>query len=482
MTRKIRYVLIAAAFVQPVYALTLFEAVHEALSNNPQIKIASEELRLSMLEEPALLALTDPTVGVRTSVAEDRGPRSAPAIQGPYTKTENLDFFVNQSWLIGTDAKLFFNTERRDSPAQFRPMNPTVDSQLGLEIRQPLLRYFWGRPDKAKRQQLRAGVRSYEEKFKRAQEMVAAQTAFSYVNAWFSNEMIAVQHKAVQDAERLLKKYTEKRSYGLVEKSDVLQAKASLRVQQTELRASLAARVQADNSLQAQLFREKTEEHPRDFELPLLPDVAFPTLEEAMDQAFQHRSDLKAAWEMKTQAEWTVRVHKLETLPELSAFGSYASAGLGPDRRRSWRGAESFDDEVWLGGLEFQVALSRKREKIKREEARRRLDIAAFNYRSVEEQVRQEVGDALERLKLHADRKKSYEELLAIQEERLKAEEENFNRGRSSTDLLIRFQDDIRQTKSQWLKASADELSGWAELAYVTGTLLETLAQLESQQ
>src|SRR5687767_9494448 len=90
--------------------LHLSEAVREAIQKSPEVGQASQELRIASYEEPALLALTDPKINLRGEVEEDRAPRSAPAIQGSFTKTRRVDANLTQNWLIGTEASIFFNS------------------------------------------------------------------------------------------------------------------------------------------------------------------------------------------------------------------------------------------------------------------------------------------------------------------------------------------------------------------------------------
>ncbi len=471
--------LFAAAFaaISSLYSETLSfsGALSAALTKNPDVHIAAENLRLASLDEPALLAETDPVFGAEAAVLDDQAPRSAPAIQGAFSKQKRLDLYIRQSWLTGTEAEIFFDSLRTDSPAAFRPINPTVDAALGLSLRQPLLRYFWGRPDKANRRQARAGVEAARWRLKRAQENVAARTAIAYVNAWVADENIRIRARGVDDAKRLLTNYSEKQRYGLVTRSDFLQADASLRVQETELRTERSDFIQAQNALRADVFLGSTTVTVSDPTATGQWPAAIPEFEAAYAEALRRRPDYQAALQEKERAQWALRLERLNTLPELSAFGTYSSRGLSTERRAAWHDAGTFDDPVWEGGLALEVSIFRRRENVRREESLRRLKMAEWDAARLEETVRKDVSDAIERLANARERREAYKALVEVQRDRYKAEDENFRRGKSSTDLLIRFEDDVRQAERFYVRARADELIGWAQLAYATGTLLESI-------
>ncbi|MBI2362588.1 MAG: TolC family protein, partial [Elusimicrobia bacterium] len=52
-------------------------------------------------------------------------------------------------------------------------------------------------------------------------------------------------------------------------------------------------------------------------------------------------------------------------------------------------------------------------------------------------------------------------------------EEENYRKGRSSTDLVIRFQQDVRRAETELARAQADEALARVELSRASGTLLD---------
>ncbi|MBI2070751.1 MAG: TolC family protein [Elusimicrobia bacterium] len=461
-------------------SLTLGTAAREALQKSPEIRAAAAQWQKSALEEPGLLALTDPVFGARYSQTDDRSARSAPAFQGAFSKSKDWEASLTQDLLIGTESRLFFRTQELQNPSLFRPIDPTHTSSLGVEIRQPLLRYFWGRPDKAKRRQARAGVKAAANALKQTREKEAAQAMLAYVEVFTAQEQISIREAALADARKLLDNYKEKRRYGLVESSDLLQAEVSVRAQETELRLAQSQLKQAEETLRRALYR-RGEEPFEKLRLPEIPQRTPPAMEEAWATAEANRGDYLSAQHLVERAESFVRVEHLSTLPDLSVFGSYAWGGLDSRFSPSWSQVNKGDFPIYTTGVQLKIPLFWKKERIRRAETALNLESARAERDRTAADIRREIGDALENLRLSRDRASAYEELLTLEKEKFQAAQEDFNRGRANTDLLIRFQNDIRRTESLVINAKAQALAGWARLGFATGNLIEGFADLTGE-
>ncbi|MDP3542308.1 MAG: hypothetical protein Q8T11_07575, partial [Elusimicrobiota bacterium] len=158
------FVLLLAASAS-AETLTLPEAMRVAVERSPEAAAARARRDAAALEEPLLLSNLDPKVLGSYSQQDDRAPRSAPAFQGSRERLERWETGLSQTTLLGTEAKLVWRGERLVNPTPFRVLDPSVDSRLSLELKQRLLRYFWGRPDVARRSRARAGAQAAEADF-----------------------------------------------------------------------------------------------------------------------------------------------------------------------------------------------------------------------------------------------------------------------------------------------------------------------------
>ncbi|MBI2363374.1 MAG: TolC family protein, partial [Elusimicrobia bacterium] len=177
-------------------------------------------------------------------------------------------------------------------------------------------RYFWGRPDKARRGRARSGVVQARELRRRAETETAAGALRALVELDFAARQVGVKEAAVADAERLLAKQRDKRGYGLVEASDLLQAEASLEGRRTELALARSALERARSAFVH--AAHGSDPAPAAGELAGIPDGAAAGL--------ARRPDLAAARAAREAAEWAERAEFLDTLPDVQLSGSYAAA------------------------------------------------------------------------------------------------------------------------------------------------------------
>lgn len=453
-----------------VSTLTLRAAVELSLSRSPEVVSASRRASEAGLEEPLLVSNIDPRLEGGWSATDDQSPRAAPAFEGSRARLIKWESGLAAKTLLGSQAKINFHNEKLQNPTPFRVMDPTVSSRLSLELSQPLLRYFWGRPDVARRKRARAGTAAAAAELRHVRESVAAAAARAWLELSFARRHVAIKEAGVADARRLLDKYQDKRRYGLVEASDLLQAQASLEAQEIELALAQSDSERARTALQASL-------QLMDADIPSLGDSE-PLPEPSGEPDLSRRGDVAAAMAQRELFDWASRIETLDTLPELTVHASYGMAGLGTRYDSSWRDMKTWDHTVRTAGFNVVIPLIFRKERLTRRAARFRAEAAKAEEQRALTLARKEWRDAAELLRLSRRRAELHRSLAALERRKFAAEEENFRRGRSSTDLLLRFQQDIRRAESALLRAETDEAAARLEAARSSGRLLETLGVL----
>jgi outer membrane protein TolC len=148
---------------------------------------------------------------------------------------------------------------------------------------------------------------------------LAAAVARSYLVVNFNQERINVSKSALDDANRLLATYKEKKRYGLIEDSDLKQAEVTVELHETDL--SLAKSDFERMKLELFEYLQRNNQIPSETSFATtLSTSAISTpqdLTEALRLGFNNRNDLKSLkWEMES-AEWAYRSERLDTLPDL---------------------------------------------------------------------------------------------------------------------------------------------------------------------
>ncbi|MBI4386229.1 MAG: TolC family protein [Elusimicrobia bacterium] len=453
-------------------ALTLAGAVREALDRSAEVEASARELDLASLEEPLILSNLDPQFLSSYAITDDRAPRALPAFQGPYSDSQRWDAGFMQNTLLGTEARLRFANEKLRNPALFRAFDPSVDSRLSIEINQPLLRYFWGRPDVARRRRAGSSVQQARARLRLARESTVIKACAAYLEYYFATELVSIKEGGARDAKALVAKYEDKKRYGLVEESDLLQARSSLEIQQTELLLARSQLERGANALWAVLLRDGSP--PADLRTQFPEELPEPG-QVAESEALARRADVEAARARREALEWNLRVERLDTLPDLRLSLSYSAVGLGSVYDAAWRDMGTFNHPVRTAGLAVAVPLTFRKERLVRRQAALQLERARADERETAAQAAQDIRNAKETLQLARRRTTSAKRLVELERRKFEAEEANFRRGRSSTDLLLRFQQDIRRAQTELLRAQTDEALARLDLARAQGDRMEAV-------
>jgi len=462
------YILLVAASVSAA-PLTLQDAVRRAVERSPEAASARARRDAAALDEPLLLSNLDPKILGSYSFQDDRSPRTAPAFQGNRARTERWETGLSQVTLLGTEAKFVWRGERLVNPSVFRPLDPTVDSRLALELKQKLLRYFWGRPDVARRSRARAGLAAAEADFALARSAAAAAAASAVVELRAALLVRTIREEAIVDAKIFLKRTEEKSRYGTAEASDRLQASAALESAETELLLAESTVKRARHALASAL----REEGPLDsLEISTAAPAGLPpesALPEGEAEALAGRPDLEAPRRRRDALKWASRISRLDTLPDLSLDASYALAGLDSNYGGAWRDMRGGRHPVAAVGLSVVVPLTFRQERLVRRQAELALAAAEAELAGAENGARRAWRDARETLVLSRARRAAAQRLADIEAGKLKAGESDFRSGRATTDLLVRFQQDLRRAKAELVRAEADEAQALIELARQAG-------------
>ena len=460
--------LAAAAAAEP---LALSDAMRRAIERSPEAAAAKARRDASALEEPLILSNLDPKLNAAYSFQDDRAPRSQPVFQGTRSRAERWEGGLSQTTLLGTEAKLVWRGERLVNPSAFRPLDPTVDSRLALELRQRLLRYFWGRPDVARRSRVRAGLSAAEADLSAARSGAAAAAASAVLELRAAQQLLAIREEAVVDARLLLKRTEEKGRYGTAEASDKFSAEASLEVAETELLLARSALERSRHALAAALREEGPAEAltVSTEAVTGLPDEQ--SLPRGEADFLARRPDVEAARRRRDAAKWAARVTRLDTLPDLSLDASYSFAGLDSTYRAAWRDMSGWRHPVAAVGASVSVPLTFRQERLTRRQADLAASAAEAELAGAENNARRAWRDSTETHKLAGRRLAAARRLAAIERAKLTAGESDFRSGRATTDLLVRFQQDLRRAKAELVRAEADEALALVELARQAGTL-----------
>jgi outer membrane protein TolC len=183
------------------------------------------------------------------------------------------------------------------------------------------------------------------------------------------------------------------------------------------------------------------------------------------------RPEIEAARRRRDALAHSARIAKLDTLPDISLDASYAFAGLDRSYRAAFSDMSGWRHPVASVGVSVVLPLGFWQERLLRKQARLRLDESEAELVRVETEARRAWRDGRESLSLSRARLAAAKRLAEIEKSKLGAAESDFRRGRATTDLLVRFQQDLRRALAELARAEADEALALVELARQAGRL-----------
>jgi outer membrane protein TolC len=181
-------------------------------------------------------------------------------------------------------------------------------------------------------------------------EMVVLAVCGAYLQVISTRERVKSAHAQLDTATALFQQTQQKRSVGLVPQIDVDRSEVEELTQQQRV-ISLENEVAKQKIILARMTGlPPSDEYDISDDVPFLaaPDLS---LNDALKQAFERRTDMKAAEAQIHAAEHTLAAARDERLPSLTVNGNYGEIGTNPSQvHTTYFGAATLNVPIWLGG------------------------------------------------------------------------------------------------------------------------------------
>ncbi len=407
---------------------------------------------------------TSPTFFMQYNDLTDKKLPVNPLAGGTLTLNDAFTTGVQEQFGFGLNAKLSYNLVNNQTnglPASFFQNGQLIYTNVitELDLSQSLWRNFLGKETKATADIAQASALTtfYAEKFKIKQ--LIAQAESTYYRLAVAREAVKLANDVLDRAKKILDWTSKRVTVHLMDKADVLQAKAAYQARQLDLKnqkdEERAARL-AFNSLRNSVS-ETVEDDLAEISENQILNLAPPKRMETPD-------DVKAAQqnERVTVASNELSIQKAK--PDLSVFGTIAMNGLSSSFAPADSQAFSLDHPTYMIGLKLTMPLffweseQARRGRLKQQFAaesstrQKRLE-SDQNW----EDLNQHLAEAKERLSLAS-------ELVTAQKEKLDYEKYRISIGRTTTYQVLLFEQDYAEALLGRLKIENEILNVHAQL------------------
>jgi len=478
--------------------LTLKNALARGIERNLDLQV--EAINIPIHRDQVVIddSAFDSTVEGSMYTQEERTPTASSLAQGGLniTRTIGGSTAIRKKFTFGLESSLSLETSRSENNSRNDTLRPQYRDILLLNLTQPLLRDFGTKINTVNRtisqNQVEQAVHGYLDKAQRIGEEIETV----YFDLAEAASILQSRIQSQDFARELLQGNREKLNAGVVPISEVQQAETALASRNEQV---ISAQQQLE--IVTQRLKDLLEIRSGD---PLYAvffvtqemtatEQTHPNLENALETAYQKRPDLKqqdlaiAAWKLRLE------YYRNQKLPRIDLVGTFGVNGLSGQERPSVDiGSTSTQPNRYVGdyfdafpnmieaqGMEWYIGvkvsypLGNRAALARLHQADREKIQAILKRKRLEGAVETEVKNALAVVERSWERvqvARQFEELAAVT---LEQETARLQEGLTDTFHILKYQDDVVESRIRKTTAMADYHQGLAHLHRAMGTNLE---------
>lgn len=433
--------------------LSLDAFLGEVRKNNQGIQASLSASTGAMERSGEGSLLFAPTLVGSAQLASDKKEPTT-TLMGTGTNANSYSIGVQQQTPFGLVAKFSYGVSYMDimgsqaiNPAQFNEAKPT------LELSQSLLRNGFGREMRASRDALTSAAlaQSYAESFKA--KVALAEAESTYWRLALARETVKVLQETLSRAQKMRDWSKNRVDLNLADKSDLLQSEAALQLRKLEYQSAVDEEQSAARAFNTSrgVASDEVPEKLEAIDMSLIGQLNAPKRSDV-------REDVKAALEQQRAAAASAMIGQEKNLPSLDLFGSIALNGKSTQLDTAVTNSLTGQHPTMAVGLKLSAPLDFATVSKNREGYRKEADATELvTRRKMFEQERDwqdlnaKLTDAQSRLEVSWRIEK-------IQKDKLTAERDRLERGRTTTFQVLLFEQDYLTSQLNRIRSTADIL------------------------
>ncbi len=455
--------------VSRIFFLTVDEAACLALETNPDVRIAAIEARISRTAKDRTQSLFDSILEGGFTYEKDRRQQVSSFI-GNHSLTRTARVGLTKRLPTGTTVGLDVKEDRTWSDSGFVTLNPAHEAVIALRLEQTLGRNLFGRMDRAAVARTLKDIEAADAgALRRIEEALAGvRKAF-----WAAREAVdreAVSAAMLQRARQLLAFDEDRARYGLVEPPELLAARAHVLRRENDLALARNARAAALDHLR--LLLNLDDERIR--VVPVRSGAGPETFAEGPSQvlarALTHRADYRAARASLAARRIAVRMNRDGLGPRIDLAATLQRNGVMDAAAEAFDEVLSSDHTDVFAGLTVRFPLENRRARSDLDAARLEKARAVIALKYLERRIVVEVTERLRSCRVFAEAWTKARAVLDLEEKKLAEERKRLRQGRSDTDTVIRFQEDVLRARLEVIAAARRYREAVVDLRLAEGT------------
>ena len=424
-----------------------------ASQNNLDIKLAQLDARIKGTELSYKEAVFDTILSGEIGYTDDQR-KSASSLSGTKSITNNYDIGVGKKLKSGTDVDIDFTNKREWTDSTFVSTNPYHESQIEITLTQPIAKNFFGLIDRGNIKIVKQEIKNAEldSYIKVEDAIILAEKA--YWDLVLAQEEFKIKKEMLKKAITLFNQHRSKLKMGLVETGDVLAVEANMHIRESEI-------LIASNNLESaqELLRIRLN-LKNDIKLLPMDPLTITDLDtdfvSSLKTAFDYRRDYLSGKNDVEKQNIELKMKSNGRFPEIDLKATFAANGIDSRHSRALEDIYEDSNPKYYVGIEFKYPIENNEANSLYEKATLKKTKAIVNLQKIEREIISDIDENFRNMSVNKINITKMVRVENLQRGKLFQEEKRFKYGRSDSDTLIRYQEDLLNAKLMTQRAHLD--------------------------
>jgi len=448
-----------------------------AINNNLDVKLARIDSKIKGTELSYKEAVFDALLRAEINYTRDE-TKSASSLAGSKTLTNNYNIGIDKKLRSGTDVSVDFTNKREWSDSSYVSENPHHDSQIEVTVTQPIAKNFFGLIDRGNIKIIKREIKNTElDSYIKIEDAIILAEE-SYWKLVLAQEDFKIKKAMLKKAIQLFNQYRRKLKIGLVETGEALATEANMHLRKSEL---LLASNEVSSSEELLRVRLNLKNETRLFPTDSLEGAGIDTdFIESLNIAFRNRRDYTSKKNAIEAKNINLKMKSNSKFPEIDLTATFASNGISSTYHGAIEDIFTDSNPEYSLGIEFSFPLENNEAESEYEKALLEKKKAIINLQKTERNIISNIDEKFRKLRINKSNLKKMEHIEDLQKGKLLQEEKRFKYGRSNSDTLIRYQEDLLKAQLMTQKAHFDYRVSILDLMDAEDTFLKHTGLEES--
>lgn len=474
--KKIFQALFLLVFVStPAFAsprpITPGEVAAIALKNNYDIRTARFDKEIFALNLDFAKIQYDGRFTFDTGYTIDQTEQTISQFFGSDVRTFTFGLGYSKLFPTGTGFSVSFDNIRQSTDSTFVTINPYYDTALEFGISQPLLKNFGGMQNRYTVRMARTDVDILNLSVQQRIEASLYEALIIYWDMYLAHTSMEISRKALEKSRRLVSNARNKLKRGLFEKGDVYAFEALNSQRESSYLKAKQAYEDLVNVLKYKLALSDKNAELVPSEKPSLSEIDL-SFDNNAKEAFDNRRDYREVMKRVEKNDLELKMYRNAKYPRLDFITSLKANGLSDGYGGAIADVPKFANPRWFIGLEMELNTNNTEARANYSRANIEKARNLVEVKKIESKIEDELARAIRQMKVGRENALKTRSVRKYQALKLKEEERKFSQGRSRSETVINYEDDLLNAQLAETAALVDYEKSLIGLLFKKNTLL----------